>query len=205
MLKTVRVAVVVPPRGLSARFDIIPSSLALIKAQARWYSAEHQPTPTEIGNAKLRDKLKSDLKAAMIKVKEVEKGSIQDQHKLSVSVIKSLISDISYNGKAGNNAQPSLAAVVQKAYKRREDAIEQFNAADRPELAEKEKLELQIIEQYLPKPIDSSEMEAIVKRILEQTPGLDKGKIMKSVFEEVDQGAVNKKTLSEIVSKLVKK
>ena len=43
-----------------------------------------------------------------------------------------------------------LASVVQKQAKQRQDSIEQFTAANRPDLAEKEAPELSILKDYLP-------------------------------------------------------
>ena len=43
-----------------------------------------------------------------------------------------------------------LATVIQKQAKQRQDSIEQFTAANRPDLAEKEAAELSILKDYLP-------------------------------------------------------
>ena len=48
-----------------------------------------------------------------------------------------------------------LATVVQKQAKQRQDSIEQFTAANRPDLAEKEAAELSILKDYLPDPLSS--------------------------------------------------
>ena len=53
--------------------------------------------------------------------------------------------------------------------KRRKDAAEQFRAAGRAELAEKEDAELEIIEAYLPKQLSDEEIGAEVGRIIAET------------------------------------
>ena len=57
-----------------------------------------------------------------------------------------------------------LASVVQKQAKQRQDSIEQFTAANRPDLAEKEAAELSILKDYLPEPLSEEELAAEEKR-----------------------------------------
>jgi hypothetical protein len=54
-------------------------------------------------------------------------------------------------------------AVVKRAANQRKDSIEQFERAARHDLAEPEKLELAIIESYLPPMMSREEIETIVK------------------------------------------
>ena len=54
-------------------------------------------------------------------------------------------------------------AVIKRAANQRKDSIEQFIAGGRPELAEPEKLELAIIETYLPVMMGPEEIEVIAK------------------------------------------
>ena len=55
-----------------------------------------------------------------------------------------------------------LATVVQKQAKQRQDSIEQFTAANRPDLAEKEAAELSILKDYLPEPLSEEELAAAI-------------------------------------------
>jgi uncharacterized protein YqeY len=52
-------------------------------------------------------------------------------------------------------------AVVRRASKQRKDAISQFEAAGRPELAEDEKAQLAVIEAYLPQMMSREDIKAI--------------------------------------------
>ncbi|MFZ2167834.1 MAG: GatB/YqeY domain-containing protein [Minisyncoccia bacterium] len=54
-------------------------------------------------------------------------------------------------------------AVIKRAANQRKDSIEQFTSGGRPELAEPEKLELAIIETYLPSMMSREEIEVVVK------------------------------------------
>ena len=55
-----------------------------------------------------------------------------------------------------------LATVIQKQAKQRQDSIEQFTAANRPDLAEKEAAELSILKDYLPEPLSEEELAAAI-------------------------------------------
>lgn len=55
-----------------------------------------------------------------------------------------------------------LATVIQKQAKQRQDSIEQFTAANRVDLADKEAAELTILKEYLPEQLSPEELDAAV-------------------------------------------
>lgn len=55
-----------------------------------------------------------------------------------------------------------LATVIQKQAKQRQDSIEQFTAANRVDLADKEAAELTILKDYLPEQLSPEELDAAV-------------------------------------------
>lgn len=74
------------------------------------------------------------------------------------------------------------------AAKKRKDSVEQYRAANREDLASKEEAELAIIQEFLPKQMDESEVETVVKTIIEQvgakTPQ-EVGKVMGAAMKEL--------------------
>ena len=89
-----------------------------------------------------------------------------------------------------------LATVVQA--KQRQDSIEQFTAANRPDLAEKEAAELSILKDYLPEPLSEEELAAAIDAAIAalgvaNMSGM--GKVIQSVMGDykgrVDGKAVN--------------
>ncbi|MCU0425278.1 MAG: GatB/YqeY domain-containing protein [Candidatus Kapabacteria bacterium] len=74
------------------------------------------------------------------------------------------------------------------AAKKRRDSIDQFRAAKREDLATKEEAELAIIQEFLPKQLSESEVETVVKGIIEQvgakTPQ-EVGKVMGAAMKEL--------------------
>lgn len=74
-----------------------------------------------------------------------------------------------------------LLAILDKLAKQRNESIQQFNAANRLDLVEKEQFELNVIKKYLPEPLSSDEIEALIKAAVNETnaQGMrDMGKVM---------------------------
>ena len=82
----------------------------------------------------------------------------------------------------------SAATVLKRAANQRKDSIEQFEKAGRTELAEPEKVELAIIQTYLPQMIGREEIEPVVKAKMEETGAstkADTGMLIGAVMAEL--------------------
>src|ERR1700683_1135591 len=106
--------------------------------------------------------LKEELKESML-AKDAER----------TSTLRMAISALGYyeieKGGAGYEAtEEDVLAVIQKQAKQRRDSIEQFKAAGRDELAEKETKELELLESYLPKQMDEEEIKKLVDEAITQ-------------------------------------
>lgn len=146
-----------------------------------------------------KQELQNELKAAMLARDEVKK-----------STLRMLISAIGYyeiqKGGAGYEAtDEDVLTVIQKEAKQRKDAITQFNDGGRPELAEKEKKELKILQSYLPTQMGEDEIRVLVKEAITQTGATSAqeiGKVMGSLMPKVkgkaDGGMVNKIVKEEL-------
>ncbi len=78
----------------------------------------------------------------------------------------------------------AVIAIIDKLVKQRKDSITQFTAGARPDLADKESAELQILQAYLPQRLDAQAVEAEVAAIVSELgasgPG-DMGRVMAAV------------------------
>lgn len=95
-------------------------------------------------------------------------------------------------------------AVISREAKKRKDAIEQFTAGGRPELAESEQAELVIIEAYLPAQMSREEIETAVKAKKESmgiTDAAQKGQFIGAVMKDL-KGKADGKIVQEIVESL---
>ncbi len=74
-----------------------------------------------------------------------------------------------------------VLSVIDKLIKQRRDAISQYTAAARQELAEREQFEIDVLSAYLPQPLTASEINALVAQAIEATGAVsarDMGKVM---------------------------
>lgn len=92
--------------------------------------------------------------------------------------------------------------VVHALVKQRKDAIEQFLAGGRQDLADKERGEITILETYLPPAIDPAVLEAAVQGAIAETGATspkDMGKVMKAVMTRLAGQTVDGKLVSDLV------
>lgn len=144
----------------------------------------------------LKQKIQEELKQAML-ARDV----------LKTSVIRMLKSAITYyeiqKGGAGYEAtDEDVLSVIQKEAKQRRDSIEEFKKANRPELAEKENNELEMLQVYLPQQMGEEEIKTLVKEAIAQTGAktiAEIGKVMGVLMPKVKG-----KADGTLVSKLVR-
>lgn len=77
-----------------------------------------------------------------------------------------------------------VIAIVEKQIKQRRDAIAQYEAGGRPELAASERFEMQVLEAYLPARLSDAEIDAVVASAVASTGATgvkDMGKVMAAV------------------------
>jgi uncharacterized protein YqeY len=144
-------------------------------------------------------KIDADLKQAMI-AREADK----------LSVLRMLKSAVKYAAieKGGADAVPTdleVLAVVRKEAKKREDSITQYTAANRADLADKEKQELEFLRTFLPAQLSPEKLEALVKEAIQETGATSKaqmGTVMKAAQAKA-AGQADGKALSQIVQRLL--
>ena len=71
----------------------------------------------------------------------------------------------------------AVITVITRLAKQRKDSIDQFTKGNRPELAEKEKLELAILEEYLPQQLSIEEIKAVVEAKMTELGVSDRSKM----------------------------
>lgn len=98
-----------------------------------------------------------------------------------------------------------VISVLNKELKKRQEAIKQFLAAKRKDLADKEQNELILIKKYLPAELSNEELEKRVKAVIEKIGAktADFGKVMKKVMSEL-KGQTDGGRAAEIVKKHLK-
>lgn len=95
--------------------------------------------------------------------------------------------------------------LVQKLVKQRKDSAQIFREQNRPDLAEPEEAQAEVIAQFLPKQLTEDEITKIVSEIIAQTGAAgmkDMGKVMGMASKKM-AGTADGKTISTIVKQLL--
>ena len=98
-------------------------------------------------------------------------------------------------------------ALLQKMVKQRKESAEIYTEQNRPELAETELAEAEVIEKYLPAQMSKEELEAVVAEIISQVGAIgpqDMGKVMGVATKQL-AGKTEGKLISEMVKSLLTK
>ena len=96
-------------------------------------------------------------------------------------------------------------AVLQRQIKQRQDAIEQFRAAGRADLVEREGAQLAILQGYLPAGLGAEEIEALVREVIAETGATgprDMGRVMPALIGRA-AGRADSRALSEAARRLL--
>jgi len=141
-------------------------------------------------------------------LREELKQSMLARNELRTSVLRMLISAINYyeiqKGGAGYEAtEEDIMGVIQNQAKQRRDSIEEYKKANRPELADKEAKELEILSAYLPLQMNEEEITKLVKEAISQTGAssmADMGKVMGALMPKT-KGKADGNLVSGIVRK----
>jgi uncharacterized protein YqeY len=96
--------------------------------------------------------------------------------------------------------------VVSSLVKQRRDSIEQFTKGNRPDLVEKEKAEIVVLETYLPTAADPAAVERAVAEAIRETGATspkDLGRVMKAAMAKLSGQNVDGKSVNELARKLL--
>jgi uncharacterized protein YqeY len=146
----------------------------------------------------LKEQIDAAIKAAMLARSKDELDALRS--------IKSMIllaeTEKGASGEVGTDVELKL---LMKAAKQRKESADVFRTNGRPELAEKEEFQLEIINRYLPKQLSEEEITAELKDIIAQTNASgpqDMGKVMGAATKKL-AGKADSKMISDLVKKLL--
>ena len=141
----------------------------------------------------LRQRIIDDMTAAM-------KG--RDAARLStLRLVKAAL----MNRQIERGAEPSdeeVAKLLQSLVKQRRDSVEQYEKGNRPELAAKERAEIAVIEEYLPRAATREEIEQAVDAAVAETGAAslkEMGAVMRAAQGRLAGRNADGRTVSEIV------
>jgi uncharacterized protein len=125
-------------------------------------------------------------------------GAMKARDKQRVGALRMVLSELQKSAKEGGSDEQ---AVLRRERKRRVEAAEQFRQGGRPELAEREESEAELIAGYLPAELDDSELDAIVRTAIAETGATspkDMGAVMKAVMAKAEGRADGKRASARV-------
>lgn len=140
----------------------------------------------------LKEKLLEDMKISMREKNVVRKNVIQ--------MVRAAILQVEKD-KQVELTDEQIIEVIAKESKKRKDSLPDYEKSGREELVKQINEEIEILAQYLPKPISKEELEKIIEEVIKSTGATTikhMGPVMKSVKEKVG-AAADGKTINEIV------
>jgi uncharacterized protein YqeY len=135
-------------------------------------------------------------------LKSAQKDAMRAKEKLRLGTIRMALAAIKQKeiDEQITLDDPAVLAVLTKMVKQRQDAAAQFDAADRDDLASKEREEITYIENFLPQPLTDEELNALIDDTMASTGATgmqDMGKVMGALKPKVqgrtDMGALSTK------------
>lgn len=143
----------------------------------------------------LQERIDADLKGAMLAREAGKLGVLR--------MLKSALKYAAIEKPDGVVDDSAATQVIRKQVKQRQDSIESFEKGGRPELAAKEKEELEILNAYLPKGLSAEELSAMVRETIAEVGATSKaqmGAVMKALQAKA-AGRADGKALSAEVQK----
>lgn len=143
---------------------------------------------------------------------ETLKRAMKDKDALAVSTVRLVIAKLKEQdieargkGKAEGIGETEIQQMLQGMIKQRRESITLYEQGGRPELAEKERGEIAIIERFLPKQLTDAELEAGVKETIAAVGAVgikDMGRTMAALRERY-AGQIDNAKASQVVKRLL--
>jgi uncharacterized protein YqeY len=143
----------------------------------------------------LRERLDEDLKAAM-RAKDAVRLSVIRGIKAAVLAEETKAARVQLD-------EAGIVAVIAREIKQRQEAAAEFARGGRPDLVEKAENEMAVLRTYLPAPLSSEELSALLTEALAATGASgprDMGKVMGWLMPRV-RGRTDTRALSELVKR----
>ena len=117
--------------------------------------------------------MKEEIMNLRIQIEEKYKTSIKSKNNDAINtlrLIKSAIKDKDIENRTGDNKDTiddqQIISLLQNLIKQRKDSIESFKVANRNDLIEKETIEIEIINRFLPKQLNNKEIKILLDKFI---------------------------------------
>lgn len=144
----------------------------------------------------MKAKLNQDLKEALKAKDEVKLRTVR----MLLAAIKNFEVE-----KMGPATDEEIFQIMSKEIKKRQEAIEMYEKGGRPDLAQAEKQEVEVIQSYMPNQLSEEEIRELARKVISEMnlkSPKDVGTAMKVIMPQV-KGRADGKLVNKIVSELL--
>lgn len=145
----------------------------------------------------LKNQIQADMLAAM-KAKDDLKVS-------TLRMLKAAILKQEVSGERKEATDDVILGIIGKEIKSRRDSAEQFRTGNRPEMAEKEEKEIDVLLGYMPPQMSEEELKKVAKEVIASmgaSSKADLGKVMGAMMPKV-KGMADGDLVSKVVKELL--
>lgn len=137
-------------------------------------------------------------------VSEGIKDAMRSKNQLRLDTLRMLKSKILTVDARGNLSDVEIIKLFKTYFGNLQEALEQAQAANRPEMAEKLKAELEIVQEFLPKALSLEETKKIVQQAIVESGAASKkdfGLVMKAAMKL--NSTIDGKVAKEVIDQLL--
>lgn len=130
----------------------------------------------------------SEAATLRTRINEATKTAMKEKDKVRVSTLRlvaAAVKDRDIAARAEDRCEGindgEILSLLAKMVKQRQESAQTYEANGRPELAEREREEIDIIREFMPQPLSEDEMKTVIAGLVEDTGATclkDMGKIM---------------------------
>lgn len=134
------------------------------------------------------------------------KESMLNKNKSRLIALRAIKSAILLSEKSGEKADLDEIKLLMKLIKQRKDSLKLYLEQNRQDLADKEQIEIDIIEEFLPKQLSDEDLEKEIEIIIKEVRAenmKDMGKVMASANKKLSGKADSSRIAGLVKSKLI--
>tara|TARA_B100002052_G_C15586868_1_gene464804 strand:+ start:147 stop:584 length:438 start_codon:yes stop_codon:yes gene_type:complete len=134
------------------------------------------------------------------------KESMLNKNKSRLIALRAIKSAILLSEKSGEKADLDEIKLLMKLIKQRKDSLKLYLEQNRQDLADKEQIEIDIIEEFLPKQLSDEDLEKEIEIIIKEVRAesmKDMGKVMASANKKLSGKADSSRVAGLVKSKLI--
>lgn len=139
-----------------------------------------------------------------LKLQEAMKAAMKSKDKIRLDTIRGLLTAIQYEEiekKIEPLPEDAILSVIQREVKKRREENDFAEKANRPDLVQNLKLEIAVLEGFLPAQLTAEQIEKFFSDYKSKTPGANMGAAMKAI-KDTHAGQYDSKSASDIAKRV---